>query len=209
MVCLKHRGMDWHFPLSAVLSTYVKKTLNLGWFFWYLNIASWSDLVDISVSHITTSTWEVISTVVKTRFLCLCLDNFKEGLYTLRKVKMIPSDAWPPSASLYSYWTFATQDDLITTSSSPLVLACSIKDWCIVQCIKKDQGSIFPVAQSSQTTTIPYWRFGRVRFCSTTKSFQKFLYDFIHFPCVLITSHPLKTFRIMENNKQLLSEMKS
>ena len=45
-------------------------------------------------------------------------------------------------------------------------------------------------------------------FCSTTKSFKKFLYDFIHFPCVLITSHPLKTFRIMVNNKQLLSAMK-
>lgn len=30
VVCLKHRGMDWHFPLSAVLLTYVKKTLNLG-----------------------------------------------------------------------------------------------------------------------------------------------------------------------------------
>ena len=38
-----------------------------------------------------------------------------------------------------------------------------------------------------------------MRFCSTTNSFQSFLYDFIHFPCVLITSHPLKTFRIMEN----------
>ena len=47
------------------------------------------------------------------------------------------------------------------------------------------------------------------RFCSTTKSFQKFLYDFIHFPCVLITSHPLKSFRIMENNNQLLSAVKS
>ena len=44
-----------------------------------------------------------------------------------------------------------------------------------------------------------------MRFCSTTKSFKKFLYDFIHFPCVLITSHPLKTFRVMVNNKQLLS----
>ena len=41
------------------------------------------------------------------------------------------------------------------------------------------------------------------------KIFKKFLYDFIHFPCVLVTSHPIKTFRIMENNKQLLSAMKS
>ena len=40
------------------------------------------------------------------------------------------------------------------------------------------------------------------------KIFSKILYGFIHFPCVL-TSHPLKTLRIMKNNKQLLSAMKS
>ena len=40
------------------------------------------------------------------------------------------------------------------------------------------------------------------------KIFSNFLYGFIHFPCVL-TSHPLKTLRIMKNNKQLLSAMKS
>ena len=38
--------------------------------------------------------------------------------------------------------------------------------------------------------------FGQLRFCSTTKSFQKFLYDFIHFPCVLITS--LIHFKLLE-----------
>ena len=32
---------------------------------------------------------------------------------------------------------------------------------------------------------------------------------FIYFPCALITSYLLKTFRIMGNNKQLLSTMKS
>ena len=82
------------------------------------------------------------------------------------------------------------------------------------------QGSIFPVVQLSQTTTISY---GWLKITSKValqksqvfaqpqnlfKTIQKFLYDFIHFPCVLITSCPLKTFRILENNKQLLSAMK-
>ena len=43
------------------------------------------------------------------------------------------------------------------------------------------------------------------------KIIRKFLYDFIHFPHVLIISHllKLKMFRIIiENNKQLLSAMK-
>ena len=63
----------------------------------------------------------------------------------------------------------------------------------------QNKGSRDPYLQvvwSPQTTTISYkqlrslWElpFGRMRFCSTKKSFQKFLYDFIPFPCVLITS---------------------
>ena len=51
--------------------------------------------------------------------------------------------------------------------------------------IGKFQGSIFTLVQSFQMTTISHGRlrqleklpFGWVRFCSTTKSFRKFLYD--------------------------------
>ena len=59
-------------------------------------------------------------------------------------------------------------------------------------------------SKAALKTSEAHSSYGRppLRFCSTTKSFQKFLYDFIHFPCVLITSHLLETFRIMENNNK-------
>ena len=44
-----------------------------------------------------------------------------------------------------------------------------------------------------QTIKLQKLPFGRVRFAQHRI-----------FPCVLITSHPCKTFRIMENNKQLI-----
>ena len=45
-----------------------------------------------------------------------------------------------------------------------------------------NQESTFAVIRSSQTTTISHGFY-----C-------------VHFTCVLLTTHPLKTFRIMENN---------
>ena len=78
------------------------------------------------------------------------------------------------------------------------------------------QGSIFPVIWLPKTSTDDCNLIQTIKITSKValrasevllnhKSFQKFLYDFINFSCVLITSHPLKTFRIMENYKQLVS----
>ena len=75
------------------------------------------------------------------------------------------------------------------------------------------QGSIFPVIQLSQTSTDNYNLVRMIKISSKValrmsevllnhKTFSQIFVnnDFIHFPCVLITSHPLETFRIMENS---------
>ena len=101
-------------------------------------------------------------------------------------------------------WKFATQKKIIKKRSTLQNLS---QRW--------PQGSIFAVIWSSQTTTISHGRlrylqkssFGWVRFCSTIKSIQKFLYGFIMYitvyTCILITSYPLKSLWITENNKHL------
>ena len=64
------------------------------------------------------------------------------------------------------------------------------------------QGSIFAVTQLSQKTTISH------RWLKKLQSKILIWFYCVHFTCVVITSHPLKTFRITENNTQLLYGMK-
>ena len=79
----------------------------------------------------------------------------------------------------------------------------------------RDQGSIFPVVPDDYNLILTIKKTPKVTLRTSEvllnhKIFSKILiYNFVHFSRVLTTSHPLKTFKIMENNKQLLSAMKS